>query len=125
MRKAMYSWGTFTGRDKWEKGAGENARMLPKAGHEERKKLETKRKRKLKTVAGKLLKAVASGKEIAAKKAESEHVAGNLLKMGTNRKEAEGETPAGNLEDISVSSPRPSQPPPALQTLVFFSFWNS
>nr|XP_047925821.1 uncharacterized protein LOC106047013 isoform X1 [Anser cygnoides] len=94
MRKMMYSWGTFTGRDKWEKGAGENARMLPKAGHEERKKQETKRKRKLKTVAGKLLKAVASGKETAAKKAESENVAGNLLKMGTNRKEAEGETPA-------------------------------
>ncbi|KAM6074762.1 exocyst complex component 3-like isoform 2-T13 [Chlamydotis macqueenii] len=95
MRKTKYSWGAFAGRgSKWEKMAGENARMLPKAKHEERKNQETKRREKLKTMAGKLLKAVASGKGAAEEKAGGEDVAGNLLKMATCRKEAEGEMPA-------------------------------
>ncbi|GAB0191004.1 hypothetical protein GRJ2_001565700 [Grus japonensis] len=74
--------------------AGENARMLPKAAHEERKKQEVKRRGKLKTMAGKLLKAMASGKEAVEEKAGGEDVAGNLLKTATSRKEAEGEMPA-------------------------------
>ncbi|KAM6068200.1 exocyst complex component 3-like isoform 2-T3 [Theristicus caerulescens] len=91
MRK---TWGAFVGRgSKWERMAGENARMLPKAADEERKKREEKRRGKLKTMAGKLLKAVASGKEAAEEKAGGEDVAGNLLKMATSRKEPEGETP--------------------------------
>ncbi|KAM6335876.1 exocyst complex component 3-like protein isoform 1-T3 [Podargus strigoides] len=95
MRKTKYSWGAFAGRgSKWEKMAGENARMLPKAVNEERKKQEAKRKGKLKTMAGKLLKAVASGKEAVEEKAGGGDVAGNLLKMATSRKEAEGEMPA-------------------------------
>lgn len=125
MRKTKYSWGAFAGRgSKWEKMAGENARMLPKAVHEERKKQEAKRGGKLKTMASKLLKAVASGKEAVEEKAGGEDAAGNSLKMATNRKEAEGEIPAGNLEFLSVSSPGPSLPLPALQGLVFASFWN-
>ncbi|KAM6311331.1 LOW QUALITY PROTEIN: uncharacterized protein AAHN32_001599 [Aegotheles albertisi] len=93
MRK-MNSWGAFVGRgSKWEKMAGENTMMLPKAVHEERKKQEVKRRGKLKTMAGKLLKAVAGGKE-EEEKDGGEHVAGNLLKMATSRKEAEEETPA-------------------------------
>ena len=98
--------------------------MLPKAAHEERKKQEAKRRGKLKTMAGKLLKAVAGGKEAAEEKAGGEDVAGNLLKMATSRKGAEGGTPAGNLEVISGSSPGPSLPLPALQALVFLSFWS-
>ncbi|XP_052639221.1 uncharacterized protein LOC128139996 isoform X1 [Harpia harpyja] len=95
MRKMKYSWAAFAGRgSKWEKMAGENARMLPKATHEERKKQEAKRRGKLKTMAGKLLKSVASGKETAEDKAGSEDVAGNLLKTATSRKGAEGEMPA-------------------------------
>uniref|UniRef100_A0A8C3IZX8 Exocyst complex component Sec6 n=1 Tax=Calidris pygmaea TaxID=425635 RepID=A0A8C3IZX8_9CHAR len=92
MRKTKYSWGAFAGRG--SKLAGENARMLPKTAHEERKKQEAKRRGKLKTVAGKLLKAVAGGKEAVEEKASSEDVAGNLLKMATSRKEVEGESPA-------------------------------
>ncbi|KAM6359444.1 exocyst complex component 3-like isoform 8-T22 [Alca torda] len=95
MRKTKYSWGAFAGRgSKLEKMSGENARMLPKTAHEERKKQEAKRRGKLKNVAGKLLKVVASGKETAEEKDGSEDVAGNLLKMATSRKEVEGETPA-------------------------------
>ncbi|XP_074438498.1 uncharacterized protein LOC141741559 isoform X2 [Larus michahellis] len=95
MRKTKYSWGAFVGRgSKLEKMSGENARMLPKTTHEERMKQEAKRRGKLKTMAGKLLKVVASGKETAEEKAGSEDVAGNLLKMATSRKEVEGETPA-------------------------------
>ncbi|XP_054056274.1 uncharacterized protein LOC128909089 isoform X3 [Rissa tridactyla] len=95
MRKTKYSWGAFMGRgSKLEKMSGENARMLPKTTHEERMKQEAKRRGKLKTMAGKLLKVVASGKETAEEKAGSEDVAGNLLKMATSRKEVEGETPA-------------------------------
>ncbi|XP_029863089.1 uncharacterized protein LOC115338583 isoform X2 [Aquila chrysaetos chrysaetos] len=95
MRKMKYSWAAFAGRgSKWEKMAGENARMLPKATHEERKKQEAKRRGKLKTMAGKLLKSVASGKEAAEEKAGSEDVAGNLLKTATSRKGEEGEMPA-------------------------------
>ncbi|XP_075609597.1 exocyst complex component 3-like [Balearica regulorum gibbericeps] len=98
MRKTKYSWGAFVGRGgKWEKMAGDNARMLPKATHEERKKQEAKRRGKLKTMAGKLLKAVASGKEAVEEKAGGEDVAGNLLKMATSRKEAEGEMPAEEI----------------------------
>ncbi|XP_037249247.1 exocyst complex component 3-like protein isoform X4 [Falco rusticolus] len=95
MRKTTYSWGPFAGRgSKWEQMAGENARMLPKATHEERKKQELKRRGKLKTMAGKLLKAVASGKEIVEEKAGGEDVARSLLKMETSRKRAGGEMPA-------------------------------
>ncbi|XP_030340511.1 exocyst complex component 3-like protein 2 isoform X3 [Strigops habroptila] len=95
MRKTKYFWGAFAGRgSKWEKAAGENARMLPKATHEERKKQEVKRRGKLKTMAGKLLKAVASGKEAAEEKTGGVEIAGNLLKMATSRKGAEGGMPA-------------------------------
>ncbi|CAN0185658.1 unnamed protein product [Bubo scandiacus] len=95
MRKMKYSWGAFAGRgNKREEMAGENARMLPKATLEERKKQEAKRKGKLKTMAGKLLKAAASGKEASEEKAGGEDVAGNLLKMSTSRKGAEGGMPA-------------------------------
>ncbi|CAN0113681.1 unnamed protein product [Bubo scandiacus] len=95
MRKMKYSWGAFAGRgNKREEMAGENARMLPKATLEERKKQEAKRKGKLKTMAGKLLKAAASGKEASEEKAGGEDVAGNLLKMATSRKGAEGGMPA-------------------------------
>ncbi|KAM9290101.1 LOW QUALITY PROTEIN: uncharacterized protein FYN16_001036 [Cariama cristata] len=95
MRKMKYSWGAFAGRDsKWEKMAGEDAKMLPKATQEERKKQEAKRRGKLKSVAGKLLKAVTSGKEAAEEKAGGEDAAGSLLKMATSRKGAEGGTPA-------------------------------
>lgn len=123
MRKMKYSWGAVAGRgSKWEKTAGENMRILPKAAQEERKKQEAKRKGKLKTMAGKLLKAVASGKEAVEEKAGGEDVAGNLLKMATSRKEAEGDTSAGNLEVLSVSHPGPPLPLSALHTLVFISF---
>lgn len=108
----------------WEKAAGENARMLPKATHEERKKQEVKRRGKLKTMAGKLLKAVASGKEAAEEKTGGVEIAGNLLKMATSRKGAEGGMPAGNLEVISGSSRGPSLPLPALQALGFVSVWS-
>ncbi|OPJ81439.1 hypothetical protein AV530_009886 [Patagioenas fasciata monilis] len=74
--------------------AGENARMVPRDTHEERKKQEAKRKGKLKTVAGKMLKAVAGGKEAAEEKAGGEDVTGKLLKTGTSRKDVEGEMPA-------------------------------
>ncbi|XP_053924919.1 exocyst complex component 3-like isoform X2 [Cuculus canorus] len=98
MRKTKYSWGAFVRRgSKWENTAAENARMLPKAMHEERKKQEAKRRGKLKTVAGKLLKAMANGKEAAEGKAGSEDVAGNLLKMATSRKKEKRETPAEEI----------------------------
>ncbi|XP_069714967.1 exocyst complex component 3-like isoform X2 [Phaenicophaeus curvirostris] len=98
MRKTKYSWRAFVGRgSKWDNMSTENARMLPKAMHEERKKQEAKRRGKLKTVAGKLLKAMASGKEAAEGKAGSEDVAGNVLKMATSRKEVKGETPAEEI----------------------------
>ncbi|KAM4666537.1 uncharacterized protein AAGF69_006329 isoform 12-T17 [Amazona ochrocephala] len=95
MRKTKCFWGTFAGRgSKWEKVAGENARMLPKATHEEKKQQEAKSRGKLKTMAGKLLKAMASGKEAAEEKAGGVEMAGNLLKMATCRKGAEGGVPA-------------------------------
>ncbi|XP_061232306.1 uncharacterized protein LOC133224645 isoform X6 [Neopsephotus bourkii] len=95
MRKTKYFWGAFAGRgSKWEKVAGENARMLPRATHEEKKQQEAKRRGKLKTMAGKLLKVVASGKEAAEEKAGGVEVAGNLLKMATSRKGVEGRVPA-------------------------------
>ncbi|XP_061854594.1 uncharacterized protein LOC133625652 isoform X2 [Colius striatus] len=91
MKKTKYSWGDFVGKgNKWEKMAGEKARMLPKATHEERKKQEAKRRGKLKNVAGRLLKAVASGKEAVKEKAGSEDVATNLLKTVTSMKGVEG-----------------------------------
>ncbi|XP_029820097.1 uncharacterized protein LOC108641318 isoform X2 [Manacus vitellinus] len=94
MRKTKHSWAAVAGRgNKGEKTAEENARILPKATHEERKKQEAKRKGTLKTLAGKLLKTVVGGKE-AMKKAGGEDVAGNLLKMPTSRKGAERGTPA-------------------------------
>lgn len=125
MRKTKYFWGAFPGRgSKWDKVAGENARMLPRATHEEKKQQEAKRRGKLKTMAGKLLKAVASEKEAVEEKAGGVEMAGNLLKMATSRKGAEGGVLAGNLEVISGSSPGPSLPLPALQALVFVSFWS-
>ncbi|XP_051625461.1 uncharacterized protein LOC127461573 isoform X4 [Manacus candei] len=94
MRKTKHSWAAVAGRgNKGEKTAEENARILPKATHEERKKQEAKRKGTLKTLAGKLLKTVVGGKE-AMKKAGGEDVAGNLLKMPTSRKGVERGTPA-------------------------------
>ncbi|KAM9557091.1 uncharacterized protein ACIB01_008428 isoform 5-T6 [Guaruba guarouba] len=95
MRKTKYFWGAFAGRgSKWEKVAGEDARMLPKATHEEKKQQEAKKRGKLKTMAGKLLKAVAGGKEAVEEKAGGVEMAGHLLKMATCRKGAEGGVPA-------------------------------
>ncbi|KAM4779487.1 exocyst complex component 3-like isoform 2-T5 [Cyanocitta cristata] len=95
MRKTKYSWAAFVGggNKKGEKMAGENARILPEATHEERKKQEVKRKGKLKTLANKLLKTVVGGKETV-EKAGAEDVAGNLLKMSTGRKGVERGMPA-------------------------------
>ncbi|XP_068048411.1 tumor necrosis factor alpha-induced protein 2-like [Anomalospiza imberbis] len=95
MQKRKHSWAAFVGgsNKKGEKMAGENARILPKATHEERKKQEAKRKEKLKTLAGKLLKTVVSGKETV-EKAGAEDVAGNLLKRPSSRKGVERGTPA-------------------------------
>jgi len=125
MRKTKYSWAAFVGRgSKWEKMAGENTRMLPTATREERKKQEAKRRGKLKSMAGKLLKAVASGRETAEEKAGGEDAAGKLLKVAPSRKAVEGEAPPGNLEVISRSSPGPSLSLPPLHALVFVSFWS-
>ncbi|XP_039568644.1 exocyst complex component 3-like isoform X2 [Passer montanus] len=95
MQKRKHSWAAFVGggNKKGEKMAGENARILPKATHEERKKQEAKRKGKLKTLAGKLLKTVAGGKEMV-EKTGPEDVAGNLLKRPSSRKGVERGTPA-------------------------------
>ncbi|XP_063253433.1 exocyst complex component 3-like [Prinia subflava] len=95
MRKTKHSWTAFVGggHKKGEKMAGENARILPKATHEERKKQEAKRKGKLKTLAAKLLKTVVGGKEMV-EMADAEDVAGNLLKRPTSRKGVERGTPA-------------------------------
>ncbi|XP_071282489.1 exocyst complex component 3-like protein 2 [Agelaius tricolor] len=95
MQKRKHSWAAFVGggNKKGEKMAGENARILPKATHEERKKQEAKRKGKLKTLAGKLLKTVVGGKETV-EKAGAEDVAGNLLKRPSSRKGEERGTPA-------------------------------
>ncbi|XP_064279333.1 exocyst complex component 3-like isoform X1 [Passer domesticus] len=95
MQKRKHSWAAFVGggNKKGEKMAGENARILPKATHEERKKPEAKRKGKLKTLAGKLLKTVAGGKEMV-EKTGPEDVAGNLLKRPSSRKGVERGTPA-------------------------------
>lgn len=102
--------------------AGEDARILPKATHEERKKQEAKRKVKLKTLAGKLLKTVVGGKETV-EKASAEDVAGNLLKRPTSKKRLERGMPAGNLELISGSRPISSLPLPPRRLLFFISFW--
>ncbi|XP_014727402.1 PREDICTED: exocyst complex component 3-like isoform X1 [Sturnus vulgaris] len=95
MRKTKHSWAAFVGQGnkKREKMTGENARILPKATHEERKKQEVKRKGKLKTLAGKLLKTVVGGKETV-EKAGAEDVAGNLLKRPISRKGVEKGMPA-------------------------------
>ncbi|XP_059330650.1 exocyst complex component 3-like isoform X1 [Ammospiza nelsoni] len=95
MQKRKHSWAAFVGggNKKGEKMTGENARILPKATHEERKKQEAKRKGKLKTLAGKLLKTVVGGKETE-EKAGAEDVAGNLLKRPSCRKGEERGTPA-------------------------------
>ncbi|XP_005047864.1 PREDICTED: uncharacterized protein LOC101806681 [Ficedula albicollis] len=95
MRKTMHSWAAFVGEGnkRREKMIGENERILPKATHEERKKQEAKRKGKLKTLAGKLLKTVVGGKETV-EKAGAENVAGNLLNRPTSRKGVERGTPA-------------------------------
>lgn len=124
MKRTKHSWSAFVGEGnkKREKITGENARMLPKATHEERKKQEAKRKGKLKTLAGKLLKTVVGGKEMA-EKAGTEDVAGNLLKRPTSRKGGERGTLAGNLEVISGSRPGSSLPLPSRRLLVFISFW--
>lgn len=124
MQKRKHSWAAFVGggNKKGEKMAGENARILPKATHEERKKQEAKRKGKLKTLAGKLLKTVVGGKEMV-QKAGAEDVAGNLLKRPSSRKGEERGTPAGNLEVISGSRPGPSLPLPSHRLLFFISCW--
>lgn len=125
MRKTKHSWAAFVGggNKKGEKMAGENARILPKATHEERKKQEVKRKGKLKTLAGKLLKTVVGGKEMV-EKASAEHVAGNLLKRPTSKERVERGTPAGNLAVISGSRPGSSLPLPFHRLLFFISFWT-
>ncbi|XP_025935422.1 uncharacterized protein LOC112972706 isoform X6 [Apteryx rowi] len=95
MRKMKCSWELFRrGGSKGEKAAGENARMLPKTTREEGNKQEAKKRGKLKNVAGKLLKAIASGKEAEEKKPENENLAGNLLKIATCKKEVEGKKSA-------------------------------
>lgn len=93
MKKTKHSWAAFVegGNKKGEKMAGEKARILPKATHEERRKQEAKRKGKLKTLAGKLLKTVVVGKEAVEK---AEDVAGNLLKRPASRKGVERGMPA-------------------------------
>ncbi|XP_041332133.1 exocyst complex component 3-like isoform X3 [Pyrgilauda ruficollis] len=98
MQKRKHSWAAFVGggNKKGEKMAGENARILPKATQEERKKQEAKRKGKLKTLAGKLLKTVVGGKEMV-EKAGAEDVAGNLLKRPSSRKGVERGTPAEEI----------------------------
>ncbi|XP_033371098.1 uncharacterized protein LOC107206496 isoform X3 [Parus major] len=95
MRKTKHSWAAFVGggNKKGEKMAGENARILPKATHEERKKQDMKRKATLKTLAGKLLKTVVGGKEMV-EKVGAEDVTGNLLKRPTSRKGVERGMPA-------------------------------
>ncbi|XP_014105230.1 PREDICTED: tumor necrosis factor alpha-induced protein 2-like [Pseudopodoces humilis] len=95
MRKTKHSWAAFVGGGykKVEKMAGENARILPKATHEERKKQDVKRKGTLKTLAGKLLKTVVGGKEMV-EKVGAEDVTGNLLKRPTSRKGVERGMPA-------------------------------
>ncbi|XP_066044964.1 tumor necrosis factor alpha-induced protein 2-like isoform X1 [Chamaea fasciata] len=95
MRKTKHSWAACVGggNKKGEKMAGEDARILPKATHEERKKQEAKRKGKLKTLAGKLLKTVVGGKEMV-EKPSAEDVAGNLLKRPTSKKKVERGMPA-------------------------------
>lgn len=120
MRKTKYSRAAFVGggNKKGEKMAEENARILPEATYEERKKQEVKTKGKLKTLASKLLKTVVGGEETV-EKADAEDVAGNLLKMSAGRKGAERGTPAGNFEVISGSRPESSLPLPAPQALVF------
>lgn len=124
MRKTKHSCAAFVGggNKKGEKMAGENARILPKATHEERKKREVKRQGKLKTLADKLVKTVVGGKE-KVKKASAEDVAGNLLKRPTSKKRVERGTPAGNLEVISGSRPGSSLPLPSRRLLFFISFW--
>lgn len=124
MHKRKHSWAAIVGggNKKGEKMAGENARMLPKATHEERKKQEAKKKEKLKTLAGKLLKTAVGGKETV-EKAGAEDVAGNLLKRPSSRKGEERGMPAGNLEIISGSRPESSLPLPSIRLLVFISFW--
>ncbi|XP_068803246.1 exocyst complex component 3 isoform X2 [Struthio camelus] len=95
MRKMKCSWGLFRrSSSKGEKAAGENARMLPKTAREEGKEQEAKKRGKLKKVGGKLLKAMASGKEAAEKKPENESMAGNCLKIAICRKEVEGKKSA-------------------------------
>ncbi|OWK56121.1 hypothetical protein RLOC_00005572 [Lonchura striata] len=94
MNRRKHSWAAIVGGNKkGEKMAGENARMLPKATREERKKQEAKRKEKLKTLAGKLLKTAVGGKETV-EKAGAEDVAGNLLKRPSSRKGVERGLPA-------------------------------
>lgn len=122
MKKIKCLYGASKGRGhKREKGAGENAKMLPKA--KEREKQETKWVDKLKCSVSNLVETVSDRKKAAVKKDKSKNEAGNLLEMETNMKEEEGEMPAGNLQILSLLSLRPSQPPPAPQTC-FVAFWN-
>lgn len=80
---------------KREKGAGENAKMLPKA--KEREKQETKWVDKLKCSVSNLVETVSDRKKAAVKKDKSKNEAGNLLEMETNMKEEEGEMPAEEI----------------------------
>ncbi|XP_021258514.1 uncharacterized protein LOC110401586 isoform X2 [Numida meleagris] len=96
MKKMMLSCGAFKGRGhKREKGAGEDARMLPKA--KEREKKETKWVQKVKSSVISLAEIVPDRKKVAVKKDKSKNVVGNLQKMTTNRKEEEGEMPAEEI----------------------------
>lgn len=97
---------------KQETGAEENTKMLPKA--KEREKQEKKWAEKLKSSVNNLVETVPGRKKAAAKEEKSKNEAENLLEMEKSMKKEKGEMPAGNLETLSLPSPRFSQPPPAL-----------
>ncbi|XP_065603502.1 exocyst complex component 3-like protein [Cyrtonyx montezumae] len=93
MKKVKRSCKALMGRGhKQEKGAGENARMLPEA--KEREKQEKKWLKKLKRPFSNLVEIPSNRKKAAAKKDKSKNVAENLLQMETRRKEEEGEMSA-------------------------------
>uniref|UniRef100_A0A8C9G507 Exocyst complex component 3 n=1 Tax=Pavo cristatus TaxID=9049 RepID=A0A8C9G507_PAVCR len=92
MKKIKRSRAAFMGRGhKREKGAEENAKMLPKA--KESEKQETKWVEKLKISVCNLVETVPGRKKAAVKKDKSKNEAVNLLEMKTDRKEEEGKMP--------------------------------
>ncbi|XP_015721184.1 exocyst complex component 3-like isoform X2 [Coturnix japonica] len=96
MKKINHSYRALVGRGhKREKGAGEKAKMLPKA--KEREKQETKLVEKLKSLVGNVVETVPNGQKAAVKKDKSKNEAEKLLEMETNRKEEEREMPAEEI----------------------------